>query len=388
MQKPYFAASESSYIQLRDPELFRCKVVQDEYYCEETFMVKHPHHHMCESTLYYNRSADLIASKCPFSFYHNHIVTPSVLDGGDYLVLANVPVKYSPTCDPKKFTSLPKGTYSLTNRDILCNCTLQAKLAHLPSDLGACNDTPTIVHFEERPNIAFDTIFNDLLKDKNPPSPDREALKPISEEVDFPLNLTLPYNASESIDSLKQLYSAFTQNLSTRENSDSSTYALLQEYREKLHQIQTLIRKQDDHVLGDLDSKFCSFLAFLFSLLNMLVSGVMIKKFETLQTITASLTLLRMAKAMSLQQLFNPEAPQSTGNPMQAEFICYDPIISGVLTGISTLSVIIVIWQQWKNKNLCRGYLYLIIFDLRRRYTLPPLEAQKNGWPYPQGRNK
>ena len=288
-----------------------------------------------------------------------------MLDGGDYLVLANVPVEHSPTCHPKKFTSLPKGTYSLTNHDILCNCTLQAKLAYLPSDLGACNDTPSVVHFEERPNIAFDTIFNNLLKDKNPPSPDREALKPISEEVDFPLNLTLPYNASESIDSLKQLYSAFTQNLSARENSDSSSYVLSQEYCEKLHRIQTLIRKQDDHVLGDLDSKLRSFLAFLFSLLNMLVSGVMIKKFERLQTITASLTLLRTAKAMSLQQLFNPEAPQSTGDPMQAKFICYDPIISGVLTGISTLSVIIVIWQQWKNKNLCHGYLYSNIFEIK-----------------------
>ena len=118
-------------------------------------------------------------------------------------------------------------------------------------------------------------------------------------------------------------------------------------------------------MLGDLDSKFCSFLAFLFSLLNMLVSGVMIKRFERLQTIMASLTLLRMAKAMSLRQLFNPEAPQSTGNPMQAKFICYDPIISGILTGISTLSVIIVIWQQWKKKNLCCGYLYSNIFEIK-----------------------
>ena len=365
VQKPYFPTSESSYIQLRDPELFRCKVVQDEYYCEETFMVKHSHHHTCESALYYNRSADLIVSKCPFSFYHNHTVTPSMLDGGDYLVLANVPVKHSPTCDPKKFTSLPKGTYSLTNHDILCSCTLQAKLAYLPSDLAASNDTPTMVHFEERPNIAFDTIFNDLFKEMNPPSPHREAQKPNSEQADFPLNLTLPYNTSESIDSLKQLYSAFTQNLSTRENSDTSSYVLSQEYHGKLHQVQTLIQKQEDHILGDLDSKFCSFLAFLFSLLNMLVSGVMIKKFERLQTITASLTLLRTAKAMSLQQLFNPGVSQFTEDPMQAEFICYDPIISGVLTGISTLSVIIVIWQQWKNKNLCCGYLYSNLFEIK-----------------------
>ena len=159
VQKPYFAASESSYIQLRDLELFQCKVVQNEYYCEETFMVKHPHHHTCESALYYNRSVDLISSKCPFSFYHNHTVTPSVLDGGDYLVLVNVPVKHSPTCNLKKFTSLPKGTYSLTNRDILCNCTLQAKLAYLPSNLGACNDTPPW-YILKRDLILLLTLFS------------------------------------------------------------------------------------------------------------------------------------------------------------------------------------------------------------------------------------
>ena len=100
VSKPYFAATDTSYIQLRNPELFRCKVVQDEYYCEETFMVKHPHHHTCESVSFYNRTAELISSKCPFSFFHNRSVTPSVLDGGNRLVLANVPIKHSPTCDP------------------------------------------------------------------------------------------------------------------------------------------------------------------------------------------------------------------------------------------------------------------------------------------------
>ena len=88
-------------------------------------------------------------------------------------------------------------------------------------------------------------------------------------------------------------------------------------------------------------------------------------KFERLQTITASLTMLRTAKTVSLHQLFNPRDPQSTEDPMPAEYICYNPIISGVLTGISTLSVIIVIWQQWKNKNLCSGYSYSNIFAIK-----------------------
>ena len=104
-------------------------------------MVKHTHHHTCESALFYKRSVDLIASQCPFRFYHNRSVTPSVLDGGSQLVLANVKVGHSHTCDPQCLHILPTSTYTLTSREILCNCTLQSDLAYLPSDLGACNAT-------------------------------------------------------------------------------------------------------------------------------------------------------------------------------------------------------------------------------------------------------
>ena len=128
VQKPYFVASDSSYIQLRNPKLFHCKKVQEEYFCEETFMVKHTHHHTCESALFYNRSVDLIASQSPFQFYHNRSVTQSVLDGGSQLVLANVKVGHSPTCDPQCLHTLPASTYTLTSREILCNCTLQSDL--------------------------------------------------------------------------------------------------------------------------------------------------------------------------------------------------------------------------------------------------------------------
>ena len=169
VQKPYFVASDSSYIQLRNPKLFHCKKVQEEYFCEETFMVKHTHHHTCESALFYNRSVDLIASQCPFQFYHNRSVTPSALDGGSQLVLANVKVGHSPTCNPQHLHTLPTSTYTLTRREILCNCTLQSDLAYLPLDLGACNATTSQIHFEERPNITFSSIFHDLLANDTPP---------------------------------------------------------------------------------------------------------------------------------------------------------------------------------------------------------------------------
>ena len=107
VQKPYFAASDSAYIQLHEPELFHCKKVEGEFFCEETFMVKHSQYHTCESTLFYNQSAEMITSYCQFSFYHNKTVPTSVLDGGENLILANVHLEHSPTCDPKCLPCIP-----------------------------------------------------------------------------------------------------------------------------------------------------------------------------------------------------------------------------------------------------------------------------------------
>ena len=101
VNKPYFAATDMAYIQVRTPELFRCKVIQGQYFCEETFMVKHAHHHTCESAIFYDRDSGLITSTCIFQFYNNRTVTPSVLDGGETLALANVKIEHSPTCDPQ-----------------------------------------------------------------------------------------------------------------------------------------------------------------------------------------------------------------------------------------------------------------------------------------------
>ena len=92
VNKPYFAATDAAYIQVCTLELFRCKVIQGQYFCEETFMVKHAHHHTCESTIFYDCDSELITSTCAFRFYHNKTVTPSVLDGGETLALANIKI--------------------------------------------------------------------------------------------------------------------------------------------------------------------------------------------------------------------------------------------------------------------------------------------------------
>ena len=130
--KPYIAASESRYIQLRISELRMCKKIQHDFYCEETFMVKHAHYSSCEGSLSYNNSATVVHRNCEFRFLQNSGVTPSVLDGGSSLVLANFPFKYGLTCEPHIMKTQPESSYMTVDHNILCNCQLNSDLTFLP----------------------------------------------------------------------------------------------------------------------------------------------------------------------------------------------------------------------------------------------------------------
>ena len=61
-----------------------------EFYCEELFVVKHKS--SCESAIYFILTKDIIKNNCDFDFYFNKTnVTPTVLDGGYEIVLADWP---------------------------------------------------------------------------------------------------------------------------------------------------------------------------------------------------------------------------------------------------------------------------------------------------------
>ena len=88
--KPYLAINDDYYIQLRIQELRMCKQIRHAYYCEELFLVNHKSKHNCESAISYNLTSDVVYSVCQFKYFHNTTVTPSVLDGGSRILLANM----------------------------------------------------------------------------------------------------------------------------------------------------------------------------------------------------------------------------------------------------------------------------------------------------------
>ena len=92
VRKPYIALNSETYISLRQQELRSCKRIAYEFYCEELFVVKHKSSYSCESAIYFNLMTDVIKNNCNFNFYFNKTdVSPTMLDGGDEIVLANWP---------------------------------------------------------------------------------------------------------------------------------------------------------------------------------------------------------------------------------------------------------------------------------------------------------
>ena len=145
--KPYIAINKDYYIQLRIQELRMCKQIRHTYYCEELFLVKHKSKHSCESALYYKLSKEIVYSVCTFDYYYNTTVTPSVLDGGTHILLANMlsPKRLVCSQDLHMAHPVPSYPYVLVNRSLLCNCHLESGLTYLLESVGSCSPKPKFV---------------------------------------------------------------------------------------------------------------------------------------------------------------------------------------------------------------------------------------------------
>ena len=108
---------------------------------------------------------DIIKNNCDFYFYFNKTdVTPTVLDGGDEIVLANWPNDKHIICNvnndiPIKIQS---HQYVLVNRSIVCNCGIEADNHHLLESIAACDNKITKLVMYFTINFAF-TNYLDML---------------------------------------------------------------------------------------------------------------------------------------------------------------------------------------------------------------------------------
>ena len=158
VNKPYIALNTETYITLTQQELRSCKKIGNEFYCKELFIVKHKSSYSCESAIYFNLTSDIIRKNCNFDFYFNKTdITPTVLDGGDEIILANWPTDKHIICNINNDipVKIPSHPYVLVNRSIMCNCGIEADNHHLLKLLAACNNMLAKLAMYFTINLAF-----------------------------------------------------------------------------------------------------------------------------------------------------------------------------------------------------------------------------------------
>ena len=102
-------------------------------------------------------------------FYYNKTdITPTVLDGGNEIILANWPtdkhIIYSINNDI--LIEIPSHPYVLVNRSILCNCRIEAENNYLLESLAACHDSESKFVMYFTVNNVFTNYLNEFnLKD-------------------------------------------------------------------------------------------------------------------------------------------------------------------------------------------------------------------------------
>ena len=119
--------------------------------------MKYKSKYSCKSAIYFNLTSETIKENCRFTFYYNKTdITPTVLDGGNKIILANWPNDKHIICNINNDIpiKIPSHPYVLVNRSVLCNCGIEAENHFLLESLAACHSTNSkLIYFTV--NTAF-----------------------------------------------------------------------------------------------------------------------------------------------------------------------------------------------------------------------------------------
>ena len=165
VNKPYIAPNSETYISMRNQKLRTCKNIGYEVYCEECFLVKHKSKYSCESAFYFNLGSEIIKENFA-SYFNNTNIKPTVLDGGNEIILAIEPNDKHTECKinnyiPVRILSFP---YVLLNRSVLCNCEIEAENHFLLEMLAAHQKSESKLTIYFTVNLALANYFDNLTK--------------------------------------------------------------------------------------------------------------------------------------------------------------------------------------------------------------------------------
>ena len=165
VDRPYIAFNSETYITVRQQELKMCKRIGYEFYCQELFIVKHKSKYSCDSATYFDLDSEIIKENCKFDFNYNKTdITPTVLDGGNEIILANWSNNKHIICSINNDIpiQIPSHPYVLVNRSVLCDCYIEAENNFLLESLAVCHDSNSKLVMYFMVNTAFVNYLDHL----------------------------------------------------------------------------------------------------------------------------------------------------------------------------------------------------------------------------------
>ena len=168
VEKPYIVVGTEYYIESRMTEMIMCKSIRFTYYCEELFVVKHKSAYGCISALFHDMGPKRVTQSCRFTYMYDAKVPPTILDGGNDVLLANFHGSRSLKCDTKDgglAIPTPEHTYTVVTRNFLYDCQLDLEYASILKQISACGEKS---HYDMRMHFTVNLAFWQLLKQYHP----------------------------------------------------------------------------------------------------------------------------------------------------------------------------------------------------------------------------
>ena len=281
---------------------------------------------------------DIIKNNCNFDFYFNNTdITPTVLDGGDEIVLANWPNDKHIICNINNDipVKIPSHLYVLVNRSILCNCGIEADNHHLLESIVSCDKkfTKLIMYFTI--NLAF-TNYLDMLPNMTDSVPlirDRTWY-----EQPLPIHLNIPHY-DNSLNYRPTKLKDFMTNYAN--NNNKEIFDLQQRHAVVSH---TFLSSKN-FFLNQIVNIF-TLTSSIISIITIMLVIYLFCKHKHIRTILAIL-ILHKTKEVEANSNPNPEA-----NNYECRTLAYVGMI------LTVLSMITVIFLHYRKSKLCGGYRF------------------------------
>jgi hypothetical protein len=167
--KEVLGMSDTNFISLNMDQLDTCVKHGNTYLCEGLMLMRQSDTHNCESAIFWDLPPEVVKQKCKFHYYKRLVPEPTILDTGNEVLLAGLPLPWKFLCnhDQEIPQPLTGAKYAIIAKKDLCLCSISAGDYFLQENIIACQgDSPRDRNFQLKFTInnAVKIFFPDKFK--------------------------------------------------------------------------------------------------------------------------------------------------------------------------------------------------------------------------------